>query len=138
MPVTSLPPDDSLPPDGTVAPGPSLARDGSLTLPPDGRLSLARDGSPSFDGRPGIPDSLGRALRDLRISVTDRCNFRCAYCMPAEVFGRDFAFLPRTEVLDFEEVARLALAVEAEGEALQVAENFRPQCEDHAAADTRL
>jgi len=108
MPVTSLPPDDSLPPDGTVAPGPSLARDGSLTLPPDGRLSLARDGSPSFDGRPGIPDSLGRALRDLRISVTDRCNFRCAYCMPAEVFGRDFAFLPRTEVLDFEEVARLA------------------------------
>jgi GTP 3',8-cyclase len=55
-----------------------------------------------------MPDRFGRALRDLRISVTDRCNFRCPYCMPAEVFGRDFAFLPRTEVLSFEEIARLA------------------------------
>ena len=61
-----------------------------------------------FDGRPGVTDRLGRALRDLRISVTDRCNFRCPYCMPAEVFGRDFAFLPRAEVLTFEEIARLA------------------------------
>jgi cyclic pyranopterin phosphate synthase len=61
-----------------------------------------------FDGRPGLPDRFGRALRDLRISVTDRCNFRCPYCMPAEVFGRDFAFLPRDEVLSFEEIARLA------------------------------
>lgn len=50
----------------------------------------------------------GRALRDLRISVTDRCNFRCPYCMPAEIFGRDFAFLPRDLVLSFEEIARLA------------------------------
>ena len=57
---------------------------------------------------PGCPDRFGRALRDLRISVTDRCNFRCPYCMPAEVFGRDFAFLPREEVLSFEEIARLA------------------------------
>jgi GTP 3',8-cyclase len=62
----------------------------------------------SFDGRPGLPDAFGRALRDLRISVTDRCNFRCPYCMPAEVFGRDFAFLPREMVLSFEEIARLA------------------------------
>ena len=62
----------------------------------------------TFDGRPGLPDRFGRALRDLRISVTDRCNFRCPYCMPAEVFGRDFAFLPRDEVLSFEEIARLA------------------------------
>jgi cyclic pyranopterin phosphate synthase len=61
-----------------------------------------------FDGTPGVPDTLGRALRDLRISVTDRCNFRCPYCMPAEVFGRDFAFLPRSEVLSFEEIERLA------------------------------
>jgi cyclic pyranopterin phosphate synthase len=61
-----------------------------------------------FDGRPGLPDRFGRALRDLRISVTDRCNFRCPYCMPAEVFGRDFAFLPHGEVLSFEEIARLA------------------------------
>ncbi|MBI3746147.1 MAG: GTP 3',8-cyclase MoaA [Chloroflexi bacterium] len=50
----------------------------------------------------------GRALRDLRISVTDRCNFRCTYCMPAEVFGRDYAFLPHAEVLTYEEIHRLA------------------------------
>ena len=61
-----------------------------------------------FDGRPGAPDRFGRALRDLRISVTDRCNFRCPYCMPAEVFGRDFAFLPKELVLSFEEIERLA------------------------------
>ncbi len=71
------------------------------------------DGDPramphEFDGRPGLADRMGRALRDLRISVTDRCNFRCPYCMPAEVFGRDFAFLPHDQVLSFEEVARLA------------------------------
>jgi cyclic pyranopterin phosphate synthase len=61
-----------------------------------------------FDGRPGVTDTLGRALRDLRISVTDRCNFRCTYCMPKEVFGRDFAFLPHDQVLTFEEIERLA------------------------------
>ena len=61
-----------------------------------------------FDGLPGLADRMGRALRDLRISVTDRCNFRCPYCMPAEVFGRDFAFLPHEQVLSFEEIARLA------------------------------
>ena len=53
-------------------------------------------------------DRLGRALRDLRISVTDRCNFRCPYCMPSEVFGRDYAFLPRDEILSYEEIHRLA------------------------------
>ena len=53
-------------------------------------------------------DRLGRRMHDLRISVTDRCNFRCTYCMPAEVFGRDYAFLPRAEILAFEEIARLA------------------------------
>jgi cyclic pyranopterin phosphate synthase len=53
-------------------------------------------------------DTLGRALRDLRVSVTDRCNFRCTYCMPREVFGREYAFLPREEILTFEEIARLA------------------------------
>jgi GTP 3',8-cyclase len=62
----------------------------------------------AFDGRPGLPDTRGRALRDLRISVTDRCNFRCTYCMPAEIFGRDFAFLPRDALLTFEEITRLA------------------------------
>ena len=55
-----------------------------------------------------LADTLARALRDLRISVTDRCQFRCTYCMPREVFGRDFAFLPRAELLTFEELARLA------------------------------
>jgi len=51
-------------------------------------------------------DALRRPLHDLRISVTDRCNFRCVYCMPKEVFGRDFAFLPREHLLTFEEIAR--------------------------------
>ncbi len=62
----------------------------------------------TFDGRPGLLDTRGRALRDLRVSVTDRCNFRCTYCMPAEVFGRDYAFLPHAEVLTYEEMRRLA------------------------------
>jgi cyclic pyranopterin phosphate synthase len=53
-------------------------------------------------------DALGRPLRDLRISVTDRCNFRCTYCMPKEVFGREYAFLGREELLTFEEIAQLA------------------------------
>jgi cyclic pyranopterin phosphate synthase len=53
-------------------------------------------------------DRLGRPLRDLRISVTDRCNFRCTYCMPEEVFGRDYRFLPRAELLTYEEIRRLA------------------------------
>jgi cyclic pyranopterin phosphate synthase len=52
-------------------------------------------------------DSLSRPLRDLRVSVTDRCNFRCVYCMPKEVFGRDHRFLDRRELLTFEEIARL-------------------------------
>jgi cyclic pyranopterin phosphate synthase len=52
-------------------------------------------------------DTRDRPLHDLRISVTDRCNFRCVYCMPREVFGRDHAFLPRAELLTFEEIARL-------------------------------
>jgi cyclic pyranopterin phosphate synthase len=55
-----------------------------------------------------LTDTLGRPIHDLRISVTDRCNFRCTYCMPKEVFGRDFAFLQRDELLTFEEIARLA------------------------------
>ena len=54
-----------------------------------------------------VLDTLQRPLRDLRISVTDRCNFRCTYCMPKEVFGKDFQFLPRAEILSFEEIERL-------------------------------
>jgi len=52
-------------------------------------------------------DTLGRPLHDLRISVTDRCNFRCVYCMPKEIFGKDYQFLPRSEILTFEEIERL-------------------------------
>jgi cyclic pyranopterin phosphate synthase len=55
-----------------------------------------------------VLDTAGRPLRDLRISVTDRCNFRCVYCMPKEVFGRDYRFLPRRELLTFEEIERVA------------------------------
>ena len=55
-----------------------------------------------------LSDRLGRPLRDLRVSVTDRCNFRCPYCMPREFFGAKFPFLPRAEVLSFEEIYRVA------------------------------
>jgi GTP 3',8-cyclase len=63
----------------------------------------------------GAVDRLARPLRDLRISVTDRCNFRCAYCMPQEVFGDDHAFLPRSEILTLEEITRLARLFVAHG-----------------------
>jgi cyclic pyranopterin phosphate synthase len=62
-----------------------------------------------------VLDTLGRPMRDLRVSVTDRCNFRCGYCMPREVFGPDHAFLPRAEVLTFEEIARVVAASVALG-----------------------
>jgi cyclic pyranopterin phosphate synthase len=62
-----------------------------------------------------VLDSRSRPLRDLRISVTDRCNFRCTYCMPKEIFGRDFAFLPRSELLTFEEITRVAQAFARHG-----------------------
>ena len=55
-----------------------------------------------------INDSLDRPFRDLRISVTDRCNFRCTYCMPAEIFGEKYQFLPKAKLLTFEEITRLA------------------------------
>ncbi len=55
-----------------------------------------------------LSDALGRPLRDLRISVTDRCNFRCSYCMPKDVFDKDYKFLPQTSLLSFEEIKRLA------------------------------
>src|SRR5436309_4813383 len=53
-------------------------------------------------------DKLGRPIRDLRVSVTDRCNFRCVYCMPKEVFGPGYRFLKLTNLLSYEEIARLA------------------------------
>jgi GTP 3',8-cyclase len=75
----------------------------------DGRRTkpFPAKGESGGSGRSG-QDRLGRRLRDLRISVTDRCNFRCIYCMPRDVFGPDYAFLPKSELLSFEEIARLA------------------------------
>src|SRR4029079_4804388 len=62
-----------------------------------------------------VRDTFGRPLRDLRISVTDRCNFRCVYCMPKEVYGRDHRFLERRELLTFEEITRVARIFVAAG-----------------------
>ena len=71
--------------------------------------------TPSFPSTGLLSDTLARPLRDLRISVTDRCNFRCSYCMPSEVFNKDYAFLPQTSLLSFEEIARLARIFVAHG-----------------------
>jgi GTP 3',8-cyclase len=68
---------------------------------------IARAPAPRYDGG-RLADTLGREMRDLRISVTDRCNFRCTYCMPREVFDADYKFLPHSAILNFEEIARLA------------------------------
>jgi len=62
-----------------------------------------------------LSDTRGRPLHDLRISVTDRCNFRCSYCMPREVFDKDYAFLPQSSLLSFEEITRLARIFVAHG-----------------------
>ena len=62
-----------------------------------------------------LADALGRPLHDLRISVTDRCNFRCVYCMPKEVFDKDYAYLPHTALLSFEEITRIATLFVAHG-----------------------
>ena len=62
-----------------------------------------------------IADSLHRPLRDLRISVTDRCNFRCSYCMPKEVFHKDYPYLPHADLLNFEEITRIARQFVAHG-----------------------
>ncbi|MGO3235002.1 MAG: radical SAM protein, partial [Microbacterium sp.] len=63
----------------------------------------------------GLRDRRDRPMRDLRISVTDRCNFRCVYCMPKEVFGKDHAFLDRNELLSFEEIERISRISAAHG-----------------------
>lgn len=62
-----------------------------------------------------LSDALGRPLHDLRISVTDRCNFRCVYCMPKEVFDKDYAYLPHSSLLSFEEITRVAALFVAHG-----------------------
>ncbi len=91
---------------------------------PEASLDMTDRVIPLFDARRAMPlpgvgenplahaaplaDTLARPLRDLRISVTDRCNFRCTYCMPKDIFGPDYEFLPRSAVLSFEEITRLA------------------------------
>src|SRR5206468_10342279 len=62
-----------------------------------------------------LADARGRPLRDLRISVTDRCNFRCVYCMPKEVFDADYHFLPHADLLTFEEITRVARIAKMHG-----------------------
>jgi GTP 3',8-cyclase len=71
--------------------------------------------APRPRGSMPLADTRGRALRDLRISVTDRCNFRCLYCMPREVFDADYQFLPHAEILTFEEIVRMARVFRALG-----------------------
>ena len=88
-------------------------RGASLALPP-ARLPAqagAGGGTTPID----VLDQLGRSLRDLRISVTDRCNFRCNYCMPKEVFDKDYAYLPHASLLSFEEITRIARLFAAQG-----------------------
>lgn len=83
----------------------------------DQRLAALRATVPSEPLAPTglLADGLGRPLRDLRISVTDRCNFRCSYCMPKEVFDKDYQYLPHASLLSFEEITRLARQFLAHG-----------------------
>src|SRR6266852_2419803 len=74
----------------------------------------ARQAAP-FASPGALEDTRGRVLRDLRVSVTDRCNFRCVYCMPKDVYSHDYPFLPHAELLTFEEIARLARIFKAHG-----------------------
>ena len=76
-----------------------------ISIRPESRSPGAK--APRYDGGL-LADTLGRTMRDLRISVTDRCNFRCVYCMPREVFDANYKFLPHEAILSFEEIARLA------------------------------
>jgi cyclic pyranopterin phosphate synthase len=77
-----------------------IVRATRATLPPGRDLAALPDGE--------LVDQRGRRVRDLRISVTDRCNFRCVYCMPKEVFDDDYTYLPRKQLLSFEEIVRVA------------------------------
>jgi GTP 3',8-cyclase len=83
----------------------------------DQRHRMARCGTtaPALAANGSLTDALERPLRDLRISVTDRCNFRCTYCMPKKVFDKQYAYLPHTSLLSFEEITRLARQFVAHG-----------------------
>jgi GTP 3',8-cyclase len=104
------------------------------------RISDARRTKPlptagSLDAS-GRLDTLGRALRDLRISVTDRCNFRCVYCMPKDVFGPDYPFLSRSDLLSFEEIARLARVFARHGVEKIRLTGGEPRCSPKSPAST--
>ncbi|MFM9982808.1 MAG: GTP 3',8-cyclase MoaA [Burkholderiales bacterium] len=77
-----------------------------IPIRPAGSFALAQK-APRFAGG-AFADTLGRSLRDLRISVTDRCNFRCVYCMPRDVFDENYTFLPQSSLLSFEEITKIA------------------------------
>jgi len=79
-----------------------------------GRVPSARE-APQVSPTGLLADVRGRSLRDLRVSVTDRCNFRCVYCMPKDIFGQDYPFLPHDALLTFEEIARLARIFKSHG-----------------------
>ena len=95
-----------------------MKRDGSTIVIPivDRRDDLrVPHGDGAFQPNGQLRDTLGRPVHDLRISVTDRCNFRCTYCMPKEVFDRDHRYLPHADLLSFEEITRLARVFVAHG-----------------------
>jgi GTP 3',8-cyclase len=85
----------------------------AIPIIPEAAAPPAREIDVSPDGP--LSDQRGRQVRDLRISVTDRCNFRCVYCMPRAVFGKDYPFLPRKDLLSFEEITRIAKVFAARG-----------------------
>lgn len=86
-----------------------------MSITPDPAAHSRATGVMRLPSTGGLTDRFDRSLRDLRISVTDRCNFRCVYCMPRSVFGRDYAFLDREELLSFEEIERIARVAAAHG-----------------------
>jgi len=99
-------------------PGGTMAAMGEIHIPlADLRYAAAVPRVPALLQPPNglLSDRLGRPLRDLRISVTDRCNFRCSYCMPKDVFDKNYTFLPQTSLLSFEEITRTARLFVAHG-----------------------
>lgn len=78
-------------------------------------VDLSWNNLPSDSSTGTLKDQMHRPLQDLRISVTDRCNFRCTYCMPKEIFNKDYAYLPQRDLLSFEEITRLAKLFVAHG-----------------------
>ena len=87
----------------------------TIPIAPHRTRGLPPPDLPGGEPEGALLDALGRPLHDLRISVTDRCNFRCAYCMPPETFSQVYAWMPHRELLSFEEITRLARCFVARG-----------------------